>query len=121
MFANPLRANKLCRTTIFDTNFRDESVDKHTRLYYNRKTLTRDGAVDSLFGSSAERTQCANATSVSEYNPKGYVALTIECRGMEQSVARRAHNPKVVGSSPTPATTQKTLSIRKCFFLSVAR
>ena len=27
------------------------------------------------------------------------------CRGMEQSVARRAHNPKVVGSSPTPATT----------------
>lgn len=25
-------------------------------------------------------------------------------RGMEQLVARRAHNPKVVGSSPTPAT-----------------
>ena len=23
---------------------------------------------------------------------------------MEQSVARRAHNPKVVGSNPTPAT-----------------
>ncbi|GEM_PF-3092596 len=28
-------------------------------------------------------------------------------RGMEQLVARRAHNPKVVGSSPTPATTKK--------------
>ena len=26
-------------------------------------------------------------------------------RGMEQLVARRAHNPKVVGSSPAPATT----------------
>jgi hypothetical protein len=26
-----------------------------------------------------------------------------EC-GMEQLVARRAHNPKVVGSSPAPAT-----------------
>ncbi len=25
-------------------------------------------------------------------------------RGVEQSVARRAHNPKVVGSSPAPAT-----------------
>ncbi len=27
-------------------------------------------------------------------------------RGVEQLVARRAHNPKVVGSSPTPATTK---------------
>ena len=26
------------------------------------------------------------------------------CRGVEQSVARRAHNPKVTGSSPVPAT-----------------
>ncbi len=25
-------------------------------------------------------------------------------RGMEQLVARRAHNPKVTGSSPVPAT-----------------
>ena len=25
-------------------------------------------------------------------------------RGVEQSVARRAHNPKVTGSSPVPAT-----------------
>lgn len=25
-------------------------------------------------------------------------------RGVEQSVARRAHNPKVGGSSPSPAT-----------------
>ena len=29
-------------------------------------------------------------------------------RGMEQLVARRAHNPKVVGSSPSPATMKET-------------
>ena len=28
-------------------------------------------------------------------------------RGVEQLVARRAHNPKVVGSSPAPATKHK--------------
>ncbi len=27
---------------------------------------------------------------------------------MEQLVARRAHNPKVVGSSPAPATSNRT-------------
>ena len=27
-------------------------------------------------------------------------------RGVEQLVARRAHNPKVIGSSPIPATRQ---------------
>jgi hypothetical protein len=32
-------------------------------------------------------------------------------RGMEQLVARRAHNPKVIGSSPVPATTT---SINAC-------
>ncbi len=26
------------------------------------------------------------------------------CRGVEQLAARRAHNPKVTGSSPVPAT-----------------
>ena len=28
-------------------------------------------------------------------------------RGIEQQVARRAHNPKVTGSSPVPATNDK--------------
>ena len=27
-------------------------------------------------------------------------------RGVEQLVARRAHNPEVVGSNPSPATTK---------------
>ena len=31
----------------------------------------------------------------------------IQC-GMEQLVARRAHNPKVTGSSPVPATKGQT-------------
>ena len=33
-----------------------------------------------------------------------YTILVFIHRGMEQLAARRAHNPKVVGSSPTPAT-----------------
>ena len=37
-------------------------------------------------------------------------------RGVEQLVARRAHNPKVVGSSPTPATTESS-AICRAFFL----
>jgi hypothetical protein len=32
---------------------------------------------------------------------------------MEQLVARRAHNPKVVGSSPAPATQVNEASSRK--------
>jgi hypothetical protein len=39
---------------------------------------------------------------------------------MEQLVARRAHNPKVVGSSPAPATwlSQKSLVVSlKTFFV----
>ncbi len=37
-------------------------------------------------------------------------------RGVEQLVARRAHNPKVAGSSPVPATRKdKTLSLSFLF------
>ena len=36
--------------------------------------------------------------------------LCIPHRGVEQSVARRAHNPEVVGSSPASATKQASLS-----------
>ena len=32
-------------------------------------------------------------------------AIRILHRGVEQLVARRAHNPKVAGSSPVPATS----------------
>ncbi len=39
---------------------------------------------------------------------------------MEQLVARRAHNPKVVGSSPAPATISlDSLLIIKAFFILV--
>ena len=31
---------------------------------------------------------------------------TLNDRGVEQLVARRAHNPKVAGSSPAPATQE---------------
>lgn len=33
-----------------------------------------------------------------------------DIRGVEQLVARRAHNPEVVGSSPTPATNRDPLT-----------
>ena len=39
-----------------------------------------------------------------------------EYRGVEQLEARRAHNPEVVGSSPTSATT-KTDAKRCLFFI----
>ena len=39
-----------------------------------------------------------------------------EYRGVEQLEARRAHNPEVVGSSPTSATT-KTDTKRCLFFI----
>ena len=44
--------------------------------------------------------------------------LCIPHRGVEQSVARRAHNPEVVGSSPASATKQA--SLRAGFFWLVA-
>ena len=37
-------------------------------------------------------------------------------RGVEQSVARRAHNPEVVGSSPSPATIKIALTQVGAFF-----
>jgi len=36
--------------------------------------------------------------------------------GMEQLVARRAHNPKVVGSSPAPATKKGCYCILFFYF-----
>ena len=41
-------------------------------------------------------------------------------RGVEQLVARRAHNPKVVGSSPAPATTERHWRNPVPFFMKVS-
>jgi hypothetical protein len=35
---------------------------------------------------------------------KNCLTFAVQYRGMEQLAARRAHNPKVTGSSPVPAT-----------------
>ena len=40
-------------------------------------------------------------------------------RGMEQLAARRAHNPKVVSSSLTPATIKKQKLLKFLFFYSL--
>ena len=44
--------------------------------------------------------------------------FAVQYRGMEQLVARRAHNPKVVGSSPAPATKRKVVLLQPFFILS---
>ncbi len=42
---------------------------------------------------------------------------------MEQLVARRAHNPKVVGSSPAPATSENSRAFNEFrgFVMLIAR
>ena len=42
------------------------------------------------------------------YHYKALKRVTVKYRGVEQLVARRAHNPKVVGSSPPSATKSDT-------------
>ena len=53
------------------------------------------------------------------------VKLTYLCitknRGVEQLVARRAHNPKVVGSSPAAATKKGSVVFNRPFFIGVDR
>ena len=61
-----------------------------------------------------------NLKPVSEKRPKGFcwpvlhlaahlpILRTLVAAGWSSLVARRAHNPKVVGSNPTPATTTGT-------------
>ncbi len=44
-----------------------------------------------------------------------YLCIT-KNRGVEQLVARRAHNPKVVGSSPAAATKKGLLFSQQAFF-----
>jgi hypothetical protein len=48
---------------------------------------------------------------------KENLLLTLEHkhRGVEQLVARRAHNPKVAGSSPVPTTNKSRLHNRAAF------
>ena len=45
------------------------------------------------------------------------LATQVKYRGVEQLVARRAHNPEVAGSSPVPATSRSVL-IGRSFFLA---
>ena len=42
-----------------------------------------------------------------------YFCILFDDRGVEQLVARRAHNPKVAGSSPVPATGSKEESLSR--------
>ena len=57
--------------------------------------------------------------SVDKYAKEEYTntVVKIEYRGVEQLAARRAHNPKVVSSSLTPATKNLTRVARDCRLL----
>ena len=46
-----------------------------------------------------------------------YKILMLTHRGVEQLAARRAHNPEVVGSSPTPATNETVEAVALAVFL----
>ena len=51
------------------------------------------------------------------------IIFTVLHRGVEQLVARRAHNPKVAGSNPVPAT-KRLVSLTLAglfFFMSIDR
>ena len=45
--------------------------------------------------------------------------FAVQYRGVEQLVARRAHNPEVGGSSPSPATKRDNSSGLSLFFISI--
>jgi hypothetical protein len=47
-----------------------------------------------------------------------FTTFAVRNRGMEQLAARRAHNPKVTGSSPVPATTRRYFT---SFFYVITR
>ena len=57
--------------------------------------------------------------SIDKYTKEEYTntVVKIKYRGVEQLAARRAHNPKVVSSSLTPATKKLTRVARDCRFL----
>ena len=57
--------------------------------------------------------------SVDKYAKEEYTntVVKIEYRGVEQLAARRAHNPKVVSSSLTPATKNLIRVARDCRLL----
>ena len=57
--------------------------------------------------------------SIDKYTKEEYTntVVKIEYRGVEQLAARRAHNPKVVSSSLTPATKKLTRVARDCRLL----
>ena len=59
--------------------------------------------------------------SIDKYTKEEYTntVVKIEYRGVEQLAARRAHNPKVVSSSLTPATNSyitRTVTVLVIFY-----
>ncbi len=66
---------------------------------------------------SNRRTRARRAASL----PSAALPATLAICGVEQLVARRAHNPEVAGSSPVPATSRRTPAARPGFCFGVFR
>ena len=66
----------------------------------------------------ADGTAAATSSTVDRRLPASWAADTVACphqvdAGWSSQVARRAHNPKVAGSNPAPATNHPTYSERR--------
>ena len=78
-------------------------LDTGMEMWYSNLALKRDrshlpyAGVAELADARDLKSRGSNPVPVRPRSPAPY-------RGVEQLVARRAHNPEVVGSSPTPAT-----------------
>jgi hypothetical protein len=60
--------------------------------------------------------------NIAGWSPNGSSLLEVQFKkycGVEQLVARWAHNPKVIGSSPVPATNKAMCNLRVAFFFFI--
>ena len=77
-------------------------------------------------GLDAPRRACKQASRDVHHNRRLLILLierlavySVLYRGVEQLVAHRAHNPKVAGSNPAPATTTGVdQTVSACFFMA---
>ena len=87
--------------------------------FYTLRRRARPGAHKTKKISQKGLTFCLPCGIILEQSARTAERQKVNIAGWSSLVARRAHNPKVVGSNPAPATTKSTL-IRKdstCFSL----
>ena len=76
------------------------------------------GAQASLAGLMSDISEvCKCSNRKFDFDAPDAYLIKLQHRGVEQLVARRAHNPKVAGSSPVPATGRASGDLQRlvCF------